>query len=697
MQGVEAPAEHPYALGVDVGGTHTDLILAGPDGLVKSKAFTTHGNYSEGIFNALEIAASEVGLGVTDVLGGCRAFVNGSTIVTNAITELRGAKVGVLITRGFKDTFRLAGGARRSDYDDHLQVPPPDVVERDCIEEITERVTSAGESVVALEEKEVRDAVRRMLAKGVEAIAVCYLWSFSDPTHERRTHEIISEEAPGLFVTLSSDAHPVIREFPRFMTAVFNCLSHRATTRYVDGLEQQLADAGFSGALTFFQGIGGSVGADAVRAMPISLMASGPAGGVMGARYVAEQLGLKNVLVGDMGGTSFDTAVLPNLEPTVAKQATFGPFHTGINILDIVSVGAGGGSVAWIDSRGVPQVGPRSAGSEPGPACYGRGGEEPTVTDANVILGLIDPENYLKGRHTLDRAAAVDVVRSRIGEPLGWTPEHAAAAIYDLAVIEMANALRMVSIERGHHPRDFTFFSYGGGLGLFGVEIARRLGCPRIVVPDNSSAFSAYGVLIADYVRQYDRTVGWVLSDPSQAAHVNAVAAEMIAQALEDAREEGIAESELELERSGDFRFLGQVYEVNVPLPARELTPADAPALAEDFPRIYERNYGEGTAWEGSPVVMMNLSIKATNRRAKPAGRNMQANGAVAPKPAKHRQVFLPIERREASVPVYAEAALAPGSSVAGPAILDLGDTTVYVPEGASASRDEHFNFLLSV
>jgi N-methylhydantoinase A len=319
------------------------------------------------------------------------------------------------------------------------------------------------------------------------------------------------------------------------------------------------------------------------------------------------------------------------------------------------------------------------------------------VTDANVILGLIDPENYLKGRHTLDRAAAVDVVRSRIGEPLGWTPEHAAAAIYDLAVIEMANALRMVSIERGHHPRDFTFFSYGGGLGLFGVEIARRLGCPRIVVPDNSSAFSAYGVLIADYVRQYDRTVGWVLSDPSQAAHVNAVAAEMIAQALEDAREEGIAESELELERSGDFRFLGQVYEVNVPLPARELTPADAPALAEDFPRIYERNYGEGTAWEGSPVVMMNLSIKATNRRAKPAGRNMQANGAVAPKPAKHRQVFLPIERREASVPVYAEAALAPGSSVAGPAILDLGDTTVYVPEGASASRDEHFNFLLSV
>ena len=698
MQAVEQASGSGYALGVDVGGTHTDLILAAPGGLVRSKAFTTHGNYSEGIFNALEIAAAELDLKTDDVLPNCSAFVNGSTIVTNAITELRGAKVGVLITRGFRDTFRFAAGARTAEFDDHLQVPPPDVVSRDCIEEITERVTSAGVSAVALAEDDVREAVRRLVDKEVEAIAVCYLWSFSDPTHERRTREIIAEEAPGMFVTLSSDAHPLIREFPRFMTAVFNCLSHRATTRYVDGLEGQLADAGFDGALTFFQGIGGSVGADAVRSMPISLMASGPAGGVMGARYVAEQLGLENVLVGDMGGTSFDTAVLPRLEPAIAKQAIFGPFKTGINILDIVSVGAGGGSIAWLDSRGVPQVGPRSAGSEPGPACYGRGGEEPTVTDANVILGLIDPDNYLKGRHELSPDAAAAAVTSKIGEPLGLDAEQAAGAIYDLAVIEMANALRMVSVERGHHPREFTFFSYGGGLGLFCVEIARRLGCPRIVVPDNSSAFSAYGVLIADYVRQYDRTVAWTLSDPSQVDQVNGVAAELIAQAVEDARSEGIAEEDLEIERSGDFRFSGQVYEVNVPLPPHDLTAEDAPTLEADFPRIYERNYGEGTAWEGSPVVLMNLSIKAIHGRRKPAPRTAELESdAGAPEPVAHRDIFLPIERREASVPIYADADLKPGTEVSGPAILDLGDTTVYVPDGAVAERDRHFNFLLNV
>jgi N-methylhydantoinase A len=256
----------------------------------------------------------------------------------------------------------------------------------------------------------------------------------------------------------------------------------------------------------------------------------------------------------------------------------------------------------------------------------------------------------------------------------------------------------MVSIERGHHPRDFTFFSYGGGLGLFGVEIARRLGCPRIVVPDNSSAFSAYGVLIADYVRQYDRTVNWVLSDPSQVDHVNEVANGLIAQAIEDAAAEDIAEEDLDIVRSGDFRFLGQVYEVSVPLPSRDFTAQDGPALAEDFPRIYERNYGEGTAWEGSPVVMMNLSIKATNRRAKPAARFSELTGSgTAPEPHSHRDVFLPIERRQASVPVFADSSLAPGISLTGPAILDLGDTTVYVPEGAHVTRDEHFNFLLDV
>jgi N-methylhydantoinase A len=692
-----AEVHAPYALGIDVGGTHTDLMLAGPHGLERSKALTTHGNYSDGIFDALGVASDQLGVPTEEVLTGCRAFVNGSTIVTNAITELRGAKVGVLITRGFKDTFRLASGARTADYDDHLQVPPPDVVARDCIEEITERVWSEG-LVVPVDEDEVRTAVRRLIDNGVESIAVCFLWSFSEASNERRARELIAEAAPDMFVTLSSDIHPVIREYPRFMTAVFNCLSHRAITRYVEHLQSRLSDNGFDGALTFFQGIGGSVGVEMVESAPITLMQSGPAGGVMGARHIAQRLGLNDILIGDMGGTSFDTAILPGLEPSVAKRATFGPFHTGVNILDVVSVGAGGGSIAWIDKRRVPRVGPQSAGSEPGPACYGRGGEQPTVTDANVVLGLIDPENYLEGRLTLYPEAARNAIDVRIAQPLGWTVEQAAASIYDLAAVEMADALRVVSIERGHDPREFTFFSYGGGLGLFAVEICRRLGCPRIVIPDNSSAFSAYGVLIADYIRQYDRTVGWMLSDGSHASEVNRVATEMIARAVADAAREGIAQDELEIHRSGDFRFLGQTYEVNVPLPDRDLVPEDAATLNEDFPRIYERNYGEGTAWVGSPVVLLNLSIKATHRRAKPPGREQPlSDGGLSTEPLTYRDVFLPFERRKESVPIYSETALPPGVSVTGPCIIDVGDTTIYVPDQSTCTRDASFNFALTV
>jgi len=694
----DTTAAGDFAIGVDVGGTHTDLIMATPAGLVRSKAFTTHGNYALGILRAVELAAAQTGLGVADVLARCRAFVNGSTIVTNAITELRGAKVGVLITRGFKDTFRLAGGARTNDYDDHLQVPPPDVVERDCIVEITERVDSEGRILVPVDDAELRAGIRTLKEKGAEAIAVCFLWSFQNPANEQRAGALLREEFPGAFFTLSHAAHPVIGEFPRFMTAVFNCLSHRATTRYIDGLKAELGKAGFKGAMTFFQGIGGSIGIEAVEAMPITLMQSGPAGGVMGARQIAALLGIRNVLVGDMGGTSFDTAVLANLTPNVAREASFGAYRTGINILDIVSVGAGGGSIAWIDGRGVPQVGPHSAGSEPGPACYARGGTRPTVTDANVILGLIDPGNYLKGAHRLDVAAARQVVDSHIAQPLGWSVERAAAAIYDLAVIEMANALRMVSVERGHHPRNFTFFSYGGGLGLFAVEICRRLGCARIIVPDNCAAFSAYGVLTADYVRQYNRTVNWQLDDPAQVDQVNAALEDMLAQAQADAQSELIDRDALEIERTGAFRFLGQVHEVGQPLPDRAFTRDDAALLAQAFPAVYEQNYGEGTAWKGSSVVLVNIAIKAVFRRAKPALREQApADDGQAPQPKAIRRIYQPFEREEADVPVYAEADLPPGTRITGPGIVDVGDTTLYLPRGVTCMRDRYFNFTITL
>ena len=685
-----------YTIGVDIGGTHTDLIVASAAGLTRSKAFTTHDDYSKGVFDAIAVAAESMGVLGDDLVTGCSSFINSSTIVTNAVTELRGAKVGVLITRGFKDTFRIARGARKNDYDDHVQTTPPEVVDRDCIEEVTERVLPDGSAAVALDENDVREAVRRLKDKGVEAIAVCYLWSFLEGSHEARTRELVLEEFPEAIVMLSSEVHPVIRETERFFTTVFNCLSHRAATRFVDQIADELTRRGFTGSLSFFQGIGGSVSGEAVKAKPMTMLASGPAGGVMGSAALADQMGLKDILIGDMGGTSFDTAILHNLEPAIAKRVALGHLPTGVDIIDVVSVGAGGGSIAWIDSRGVPQVGPHSAGSMPGPVCYGRGGTQPAVTDASIVLGLIDPDNYLKGRHQLDRAAAAAAIEEKIAAPLGWSVEHAAAGIYDLAVINMANALRTVSIERGYDPRAFSFFAYGGGLGLFAVEVARRLGCPTVVIPDNCAAFSAQGVLMADYVRQYNRTINWMMMDGTQVDRINAILESLKAQALQDAANDGIRADDLDFAISGDGCFAGQVWEITVPLPKRALTEADGAELAGDFPAIYERAYGPGTAWRDSPAILVNISVRATYRRPKPHARRADAV-ASTPAPVSHRQVFLPAERRLENIPVYIEADLTPGATVVGPCIIDVGDTTIYIPSEATCSRDRFFNFSVSI
>ena len=290
------------------------------------------------------------------------------------------------------------------------------------------------------------------------------------------------------------------------------------------------------------------------------------------------------------------------------------------------------------------------------------------------------------------------VIEEKIAKPLGWTVEEAAAGIYDLAAVNMADALRTVSIERGYDPRDFTFFAYGGGLGIFAVEVARRLGCPSVVVPDNSSAFSAQGVLMADYVRQYNRTVNWIIADGSQVERVNQTLEEIRAAAIEDARRDGVSEDALSFSVSGDGCFAGQVWEITVPLPDRPLTAEDGATLAASFPSTYERAYGPGTAWLDSPPLMVNVALTATMRRPKPHMREQEPTAeAVRPDPASARSVFLPVERRSETVPVYAEADLTPGATVEGPAIVDVGDTTVFVPTGAVCGRDRFFNFTISI
>ena len=532
---------------------------------------------------------------------------------------------------------------------------------------------------------------------GIDALSICFLWSHANTEHELAAEAAVKELYPDLFVTPSHRVFPVAGETRRWTTAVLNSFVRDRAEVYLTSVNTKLRDAGLKGGLAFFQGLGGGISLDKARQYPLGLLGSGPAGGALGANELAKRMGHKRVLLGDMGGTSFDTGIIVDNEIHIDKNIELGPFMTGVNIVDVVSVGAGGGSIGWVSERGVPQVGPHSAGSTPGPAAMGTGGEEPTVTDAMVTLGFIDPGNYLGGRVELKPELARAALDRVFGERYGWSTEESAAAMHDLVVVNMANAVREVSVGKGHDPREFLFLAYGGTLPLFASQIAERLGISTIVIPQNNSVFCALGLLSSDYVMRNDQGVGWDLSKPDGVGRVNEIADQMVADAIGEMQSEGFAREDIIVQRTADLRFHGQAYELTLPMPDRVLVEDDAPAIFDQFLAHYERTYGEGTAWKGVPASLINYSVTVIGRGQRPTlNGGGHANGASNSLVREEREVFLPAERRRAPVPVIDDASFGVGVEVEGPAIIDEGDTTVYVPPGTTATRDEYRNYVLT-
>jgi N-methylhydantoinase A len=690
-------SEATYEIGVDVGGTHTDVVVMHGDSVTHGKSFTTKEDLSIGVMDGLRVVSESLGVDLPHLLSNCGRMVNGTTVVTNAVTELRGRPVGALVTRGFRDTFRIARGPRLNIFDDHAQTAAPSIVPWDRIVEVTERLDYQGEMVAPLSDDDVREGAKQLVEAGAEAIAVVFLWSFKNPAHELRAKDLIKELYPDLYVVTSAEIHPLSREFERWNTALFTAFVREDVARYVSGLEQKLQSDGLSNeALSLFQCLGGTLLPREAVEQPLQLMDSGPVGGVIAARALARELGLDNVICADMGGTSFDVAIVRDGEFTHSKSRPLGhpALVTGLAAVDIVSIGAGGGSIGWTDRRGVPQVGPMSAGSRPGPACYGRGGTEPTVTDAMVALNFIDPDDYLRGRRPLDRDAALAALSS-VGEHQGWTAEQTAIAIHDIAVSNMVNAIREVTVNKGHDPRDFTMLAYGGMTPLFACTVADQAGIPTVVVPPHSAAFSAWGVVLADRVRRYATTVTWNLDDPEQAGAVQALADKLVADARADAEAVGVSPDEVQVQRSGAFRFLGQVWEIDLPLDDAPLTPESTSLLRERFVARYEEIYGEGTAWQGAPVVLFDYQIMAT---VPGASQRFHAwtSGSTAPTPRGTRSVLLPDQRAAVDVDVLEDETVGAGARLDGPLIIDGGDTTIFIPASFSAERGDHGELRIS-
>jgi N-methylhydantoinase A len=685
-----------YRIGCDIGGTFTDIVVMEEDGsLWTAKADSTPGHFVDGVLQAIDNVAAKIGTESNELLAHTDRFVNGTTVVTNSIIELSGADTGLLTTKGFTDTLRIARSPVGDERDQNEQRNVPDIVDREQIKAIPERTDYKGEEIVALDETAVRSAVRELIEeKDVETIAVCFLWSFRNDEHERRAREIIHEEYPDVYVTLSHEIYPKIREYERMVTSVLNSYTATDVASYLDELESTLVDRGLDGSrIAVMQGAGGSTTPANAKDEPVQLIDSGPAGGVIGAHRLGQEVELDNIIAADMGGTSFDCSLIEDGEYELAERSeVLRQVLTGLTKVDITTIGAGGGSIASVDERGIPQVGPQSAGADPGPVSFGRGGEYPTLTDVAVVLGLISPSAFQSGSIDLDGSAAETAIEKHIAQPMGMTVDEAAAATYDIAVATMSDAIRSITVEKGRNPDKFTLFGYGGALPIFAMDVCAPLGIEEVVVPRTAPVFSGYGLLQCDDIRTYSRSMFWSPGEPVDP--VDEAVQEMTEQAQSDLAAAGFDDAEIHLRREARFKFQGQLYDKSVALPDGKVTEEELADIRERFPEIYEAEYGAGTAWE-TPVVIQSLRVIGTGRTEQ-RHRETVAAESHTPTTVRSRDVYLPVERERRTVDIYEPDGLSSGAILDGPAIVEGPNMTMFLPDQCKLEVDRFGHYRLN-
>ncbi len=695
-------------LGIDIGGTFTDLVLMDEDGNISTaKAPTTPGELEKGVFDAVAVAAGSRGLSPEDLLSRVSAFGHGTTQATNALIERTGATTGLIATRGFGDTLalqRLMGftagiPVENLGHYSRRRYPVP-IVPRRLVREVRERVDQAGNVLVPLDEASVRTAVRNLIDAGAKTFAVALLWSFRNPAHEQRVGEIIRELAPGCYVSLSCEVSPIIGEYERTATTVLNSYLAPKVADYLNRIESLLRERGFRGKFNVLNSAGGVVPASEAARKPVLLVASGPAGGVMGSLQLAQEIGHNNVITTDMGGTSFDVALVVDGMPLVSGTHEVGGFHLNTPVIDIRAIGAGGGSIARVEA-GLLRVGPDSAGAVPGPVCYGRGGKLATVTDADLVLGILSPDNFLGGRMKLDLAAATAAIREQIAGPLGMSVEEAAAGIRRVVDGHMADTLREVTIGRGHDPRDFVLLAYGGAGPAHCIGYGAELGVPRILIPATSMAHSAYGALASDIQQSAERSLvlraGGGTRDPwdgLDCVAINAVFAELQERCLAAMEQSGFTAEQSELARSIDMRYRRQTHDLMVPVPDGSVTPETARKLVESFEESYEAVYGKGAGFRFAGIELTTFRVVAVGRTVKPSIRKPSA--VAAPQPGT-RRIFEPAILKWTEADVFQWLDMPAGFGVDGPAVIEHPETTVYVGPGQIAQLDNAGNLSIDL
>jgi 5-oxoprolinase (ATP-hydrolysing)/N-methylhydantoinase A len=690
-------AERSHRVGLDIGGTFTDFVLydAQQRRISLYKCLTTPDDPSVAALEGLGTLTAEAGL----TLGDVAEIVHGTTLVTNAIIERRGARLGLLTTQGFRDSLEMGTEQRYDIYDLFLSFPDPLVPRRHRLE-IGERLDRDGRVISRLDLDQVRKAVRRLVDDGIEAVAVCFLHSYANAAHEQAVRALIEREFPHLFVSLSSDVVAELREYPRAVTTCANAYVQPLMDRYLANFERELVLRGFGGALRLMHSAGGLVAPAAARKFPIRLLESGPAGGGLATALFGKLAGQDSVISFDMGGTTAKACLVEGGRIEVASMMEAARVHrfkrgSGLpvkaSVIDMIEIGAGGGSIAGIDEVGLLRVGPRSAGADPGPACYGRGGSEATVTDANLVLGFYDPAFFLGGRMTLDRKAAMTAV-GKLGDEIGLSAVEAAYGIHKVVTESMAAAARIHLVEKGKDPRAYAMVGFGGAGPAHAAGVARILGIRDVIIPPASGAASCLGFLVAPLSFERVRSHPVRIAQGFDAAPINAILGELEAEGRALLAEAGIAGAQVAVERTADMRLVGQMHEINVPLPAGTIDEASLVAIRAAFADVYTRRY---TSLYGEAAIEA-ISFHVRVRGPAPELSLNQAGVAGAPEKRKGaRQVWFGDGFLEA--PVLDRYALSPGDEFEGPAIIEEREATTIVPPGDSVKVDANLNLRLSI
>jgi N-methylhydantoinase A len=651
---------------VDIGGTFTDLIGFDDEAqsFVQAKSLTTPAELTQGVIDCIR----QSGLDASAV----DELIHGSTIAINTLIERKGAKTGLVVTRGTRDVYIIGRGNRPEAYNLFFHRHKP-LVSRRMTREVDERILASGEVDTALKKASVAGACKALKADGVEAVAVCLLHAYANPDHERIAGAMIRKAMPGVYLSLSHEILREYREFERMSTTVVNAYIGPKVGGYVKGLKSSLGGIGFRGDLSIMRSNGGVMTPEVATERPAAMMESGPVGGIIASARVGVKLGYPNVISFDMGGTTAKASLIRAGEPTLAPGYYVGGYASGhpvmLPMIDVVEVGAGGGSIAWIDEIGALKVGPQSAGADPGPICYRLGGTEPTITDANVVLGRLDPDNFLGGTMKLDAAGAEQGIREKIAGPLELDRVAAAQAIVEIAISKMSLAVREVSVAKGYDPRDFALVASGGAGPLHVCAIARELHIPTVIVPLFPSHFSALGMLLADERHDFIRTVYSDLANVDFAMLVG-VHDEMVADAKAALRHNKGAQYQVQL----DLRYVGQEFTLSVPVELSQLKRADRSGIRTAFDQLYEQRYAHHSPEE--PVEMVNIRLGAIGKRPKLNFPSLAPSGAAAP--VRERAVYFTSASKPLAAKIYRRETLGAGAQIAGPALIqEHGTTTV--------------------